>query len=134
MADRILLIEDDAFTREAYEEALRSSGFDVNIAVNGEDGLAHAVKGGYNLILLDIMMPKMDGLEFLRKLGQQPPEVKNGPIVLLTNLSHDPVISQAMDLGATAALIKSDIDPGILIESVKKFMQPVQESADSNSL
>ncbi|MBI3341684.1 response regulator [Candidatus Curtissbacteria bacterium] len=122
MATRILLIEDDQLVREAYEEALRGEGFDVEIAADGQEGLNKARLGGYSIILLDMMLPKIDGLGILRGLRQEPPQVKNGPVLLLTNLSHDPVINQAMDLGASAALIKSDIDPGLLIESIKAYV------------
>lgn len=120
MQTKVLLVEDDAMVREAYQETLQGAGFNVTVAVNGEEGFEKAKVGGFNIIFLDVMMPKMDGLQVLKKLGEEPPEVKNGPIWLLTNLSHDPVISQAMDLGASGALIKSDIDPGQLIEAVKK--------------
>lgn len=120
MRTKVLLIEDDAMVREAYEESLRKAGFDLTVAIDGEEGLAKAKSGGFNLILLDVMMPKLDGLGVLRKLSLEPPQFKNGPIWLLTNLSHDPVISQALDLGASGALIKSEIDPGQLIEAVKK--------------
>lgn len=119
---KILLIEDDQLVREAYEEALRGEGFDVEIAADGQEGLNKAKQGGYSLILLDMMLPKIDGLGILRGLRQEPPLVKNGPVLLLTNLSHDPVINQALELGASAALIKSDIDPGLLIESVKGYI------------
>ncbi len=122
MAAKILLVEDDQLVREVYEEALRGAGFDVEVAADGEQGLAKAKLGGGDLVLLDIMLPKMDGLGILRGLKQEPPPLKNGPILLLTNLSHDPVISQGMELGASAALIKSDIDPGLLIEAVKGYI------------
>lgn len=121
MSIKVLLIEDDATVREAYQEALLGAGYDVTVAVDGVEGLEHAKLGGFNLILLDVMMPRMDGLQMLRKLSENPPEKKNGPVWLLTNLSHDPVITQALDLGAAGAMIKSDIDPGQLIESVKKY-------------
>ena len=120
MQTKVLLVEDDPMVREAYEETLRYAGFELTVAVDGEDGLAKAKLGGFNLILLDVMMPKLDGLGMLKKLSEEAADVKNGPVWLLTNLSHDPVVSEAMDLGASGALIKSDIDPGQLIEAVKK--------------
>lgn len=120
--NRILLVEDDTFTREMYEEVLRDAAFDVESAVDGEDGLAKIKMGGYQLILLDVMMPKMDGLEVLRALKNNPPAAANGPIVLLTNLTHDPVINMAMDLGVKTHLVKSDINPGELVEKVKEFL------------
>lgn len=127
--NRILLVEDDTFTREMYEEVLRDAGFEVESAVDGVDGLAKIKIGGYHLILLDVMMPKMDGLEVLRALKNNPPAAANGQIVLLTNLTHDPVINMAMDLGAKTHLVKSDINPGELVEKVKEFLGIQNQSA-----
>ena len=129
MQTKVLLVEDDLMVREAYEESLRGAGFEVTVALNGEEGLVQIKKGGFNIVFLDVMMPKMDGLQVLKKLREEPTQPKNGPIWLLTNLSHDPVISQAMDLGAMGAFIKSDIDPGQLIEAVKKNATPLEETA-----
>lgn len=120
---KILLIEDDQLVREAYEESLRSAGYQVDSAVDGEEGLNKARVGGYDLIFLDIMLPKLDGLGILRGLRENPPTVKNGPILLLTNLSHDPVITEGINLGASSALIKSDIDPGQLIAAAKGYLE-----------
>src|SRR3989344_4359795 len=123
---KILLVEDDQFTRELYEEVLKDAGFEVNSAVDGLDGLTKIKAGGWNLILLDVMMPKMDGLDVLRSLMNEPPQVKNGPIVLLTNLTNDPVIDTAYGLNAKGHLVKSDITPGELVEHVKKYTQETQ--------
>ena len=123
---KILLVEDDQFTRELYEEVLKDAGFSVDTAVDGADGLSQMTLGGYNLILLDVMMPKMDGLDVLRSLMNNPPKVKNGPIVLLTNLTNDPVIDTAYGLNAKGHLVKSDITPGELVEHVKKYTQETE--------
>lgn len=127
---KILLVEDDQFTRELYEEVLKDAGFAVDTAVDGVDGLSKMTLGGYDLILLDVMMPKMDGLDVLRSLMNNPPKVKNGPIVLLTNLTNDPVIDTAYGLNAKGHLVKSDITPGELVEHVKKY---TQESEATNT-
>ena len=126
---KILLVEDDQFTRELYEEVLKDAGFEVNSAVDGLDGLTKIKAGGWNLILLDVMMPKMDGLDVLRSLMNEPPQVKNGPIVLLTNLTNDPVIDTAYGLNAKGHLVKSDITPGELVEHVKKYTQGTQATS-----
>lgn len=118
---KILLVEDDQFTRELYEEVLKDAEFEVGTAVDGLDGLAKIRSGGYSLILLDVMMPKMDGLDVLRSLMNEPPKVQNGPIILLTNLTNDPVIDTAYGLNARGHLVKSDITPGELVEHVKKY-------------
>lgn len=119
---KILIIEDDTYTRELYEEVLKEAGFTTESAVDGEEGLVKAQEGGYSLVLLDIVLPKRDGIEVLKGLKEKPPKAKNGPIVLLTNLAHDPVIKEGMSLGAKAYLIKSDLNPDELVEKVKQFL------------
>ena len=125
---KILLVEDDQFTRELYEEVLKDAGFDTTTAVNGEEGLSHIQEGGFDLILLDVMMPKIDGLEVLRFLRNEPPKTNNGPIVLLTNLTNDPVFNSAygLNVGVKDHIVKSDITPGDLLIKVKKFLEEPQ--------
>jgi two-component system chemotaxis response regulator CheY len=119
----ILLVEDSLETRELYQEVLEEAGFSVTPAIDGEDGLDKASKGGYDLILLDIMMPKMDGLTLLSKLKTNPPKLPNGGILLLTNLEHDVVIKQALSLGAMDYLVKSNLNPGQIVEKVKSIIK-----------
>lgn len=128
---KILLVEDDTFTRELYEEVLKDAGYDVDSAKDGEEGLGKIRKGTYALILLDVMMPKIDGLEVLRSLKNNPPEIQNGPIILLSNLTHDPVIKMAQSLGAKANLVKSDINPGELLEKIKLYLEKDQNTTPS---
>ncbi|KKP92818.1 MAG: DNA-binding response regulator VicR [Parcubacteria group bacterium GW2011_GWA1_36_12] len=65
---KILLVEDDKFTRELYEEVIKEAGYLVTTATNGEEGLDLIRRAAYDLILLDVMMPRMDGLEVLRSI------------------------------------------------------------------
>ncbi len=122
---KILLVEDDQFTRELYEEVLTEAGYEVTTATNGEEGLNHIKNGGYDLIFLDVMMPKKDGLQVLRALKEEAPKTVNGGIILLTNLSNDPVFNSAygLNVGVADHLVKSDITPGDLVEKVKKYFQ-----------
>lgn len=122
MAKKVLVVDDDLFIRELYEEVLRDEGYEVDSAVDGEEGLQKLQQGGYNLVLLDIMMPKRDGLGVLGELVTQPPVQQNGPILLLTNLGHDPIIQEAMQKGATSYLNKADMTPDQLIENIKKYI------------
>lgn len=122
MAKKILLIEDDVFTRELYEDVFRNAGFDLESAPDGEAGLAKAREGGYNLILLDVMMPKLDGLGFLKGLKAAPPKKPNGPILLLTNLAHDPVVKEALATGAKDYLVKAEFNPDELLEKIKAYL------------
>lgn len=121
---KVLILEDDQYTRDVYQEVLIGAGYDVSTAVDGEEGLVKIKEGGYQLILLDMMMPKLDGLGVLSALKESPPVVSNGPIILLTNLAHDPVINKALSLGAKSFLIKSDLNPDELVAKLKELIKP----------
>ncbi|OGD97183.1 hypothetical protein A3A49_02245 [Candidatus Curtissbacteria bacterium RIFCSPLOWO2_01_FULL_38_11b] len=129
---KILLIEDDQFTRELYEEVIKDAGFAIDTATNGEEGLEKIRQGTYSLILLDIMMPKMDGIEVLRSLKNNPPNIKNGPIIILTNLTNDPVLNSAYGLNAKDYIVKSDITPGDLIDKIKVFIEQSNHSQEES--
>ena len=122
MAKKVLVVYDDLYIRELYEEVLRDEGFTVESAVDGEEGLKKLQQGGYDLVLLDVMMPKLDGLGVLDGLQKNPPKEKNGAIVLLTNLGHDPIIKDALSKGAASYLIKADLTPDQLVEKLKSFL------------
>lgn len=122
MAQRILVVEDDQFLRELYDELLREEGYEVDLAPDGEIGLAKIIKGGYELILLDIMLPKIDGLEILRRVKKQGTENPNGSTVLLTNLGQDSIIKEGFNLGASGYLIKSAMNPDQVLSEVKVFL------------
>jgi CheY-like chemotaxis protein len=122
MAQKILVVEDDEFLRELYEELLKGEGYEVSVAVDGEEGLNKISAGGFDLVLLDIMLPKMDGLEILRHVKEKPPAEKNGPIVLLTNLGQDSIIKEGFSLGASGYLIKSAMNPDQVLSEVKVFL------------
>jgi len=122
MASRILVVEDDQFLRELYEELLKEEGYNVVLAEDGESGLAEISKGGFDLILLDIMLPKIDGLEILRRVKNKPPETPNGITVMLTNLGQDSIIKEGFNLGASGYLIKSAMNPDQVLSEVKTFL------------
>lgn len=122
MAKKILLIEDDVFTRELYEDVFGNAGYEIESAPDGEIGLTKAKEGGYDLILLDVMMPRLDGLGFLKGLKTTPPKKSNGPILLLTNLAHDPVVKEALATGAKDYLVKAEFNPDELLEKIKAYL------------
>ncbi|HZE86723.1 MAG TPA: response regulator, partial [Methylomirabilota bacterium] len=76
MHKKILLVDDDQYIREVYLEVLQDAGYDVDTGINGEEGFAKMHQGGYDLILLDIMMPKVDGIGVLDNLAKNPPQQK----------------------------------------------------------
>lgn len=120
---RILIVEDDQFLRDFYQELLSAEGYNVDTAADGEIALAKILQGGWNLVMLDIMLPKKDGLNILKDLKIQAPKSSNGPIVVLTNLGNDTVINQAFTLGASGFLIKSAMNPDEVLTEIHSFLQ-----------
>jgi two-component system, chemotaxis family, chemotaxis protein CheY len=118
----ILIIEDDLFTREMYEEILREAGYTVVSAKDGVEGIARIREGNHSLIIMDIMLPNKNGLDILTELKKSPPIETNGPIVIMTNLARDPILNQALGLGAAACIIKTDITPEQLLIRIKGFI------------
>lgn len=121
----ILIVEDDNFLREFYQELLQAEGYTVDVAPDGEVGLQKILAGGHRLILLDIMLPKKDGVQILKDLKTQTPKAPNGIIVVLTNLGQDSVIRQCFDLGATGFLIKSALNPDQVLAEIKTFLSKI---------
>lgn len=126
---KILIVEDDQFLREFYQELLQSEGYIVDVAADGEVALAKIQQGGFNLVMLDIMMPKKDGLQVLRDLKASPPKQKNDAIVILTNLGQDSIIKQCFELGAAGYLIKSALNPDQVLTEIHTYLQKAEHMA-----
>lgn len=117
----ILIVEDDDFLREVYVETLTDEGYKVESAIDGEEGMQKIKQGGYDLVLLDIVMPKMDGLTVIKKIKSEGINPNNKKLIFLTNLDKDEEIREALALG-DGYLIKSQLTPGDLIREVKLFV------------
>lgn len=120
--NKILIIEDDQFLREFYQELLEGEGYSVDSAGDGEMALKELRENEYNLVLLDIMLPKKDGLQVLRDLKIVPAKSGDLCIVVLTNLGQDAIIKQAFDLGAAGYLIKSALSPDQVLAEIKSYL------------
>ncbi len=121
MNQKILLIEDDNFIREMYQDELTRSGFQVSAYETGEDGLKALQQNHFDLVLLDIMLPGINGLETLKQIKINP-QNKNLKVVILTNLGQETIIKEGFKLGAIGYLIKSAYNPDQIIQEVKKFI------------
>lgn len=119
---KILVVEDELFLRELYLEVLKDAGFDVDAASDGEEAFLKMKQGGYDLVLLDIMLPKKDGIQILKDLKNNPPVVANKAILILTNLGQEAVISEGISLGVRGYIIKSDYTPDQLIAEVRRVL------------
>ena len=119
---RILLAEDDRILRKAGEVSLRKRGYEVIPAVDGEDALAKARECKPDLVLLDVMMPKMNGFEVLRALKGEP-AVCDIPVIMLTNLEQPADLKRAKDGGAHSYLVKSNMDLDELAARIKDALR-----------
>lgn len=122
MNQKILLIEDEDYIRELYKRQLDLEGFSTDACANGKDGLTALSQAHYDLILLDIMLPDINGLQILKQVKLNA-TTKDIPVVLLTNLGQDVVIKEGFELGAEGYLIKASYTPAQIVQEVKNFLQ-----------
>ena len=115
----ILLVEDDEFLAELYGTKLGLDGYDVALASDGEKGLKMIKEKKPDLVLLDIILPKMDGFEVLKAVKADK-LLKNIPIILLTNLSQKDEVKKGLELGAKDYLIKAHFMPSEVVKKIKE--------------
>src|SRR3989304_1402905 len=118
---KILIIEDDPYVLRFYGRLFFLGKYEVETASGGKEGLEKAKASKPNLILLDIMMPELDGFAVLRKLKADP-ATKDIEVIMLTNLSDTDSYKKTLDLGANGYLVKIDNPPEKLIEEVEKHI------------
>ena len=118
----VLLVDDDLTLREMYESRLKAEGFVVNTARDGEEALDQATKNKPNVILLDIMMPKINGLDVLKKLKSQT-ETKDIPVIVLTALIQDRERMESVTRGADDYIVKSETMPGEVIDKIHHLLE-----------
>lgn len=115
---KILIVEDEHDIRELYRDLLTDQGFDVLEAPDGVTGLRLAKESVWDLMLLDIMLPQVDGLRVLEEIRQK----FTKPILIISNLNNDDIITKSMDLGSNGYVIKSELNPAQFITEVKKYL------------
>jgi DNA-binding response OmpR family regulator len=117
---KILLVEDDMFLSKIMEERLQDEGWEVNLAGNGEEGLQKAKSYLPDLILLDMILPKMNGFEVLEALKKDE-KTKKIPVIVLSNLGQDEDIKNAKKIGAADYLVKSNFSIKAIVEKINKI-------------
>ena len=118
---KILMAEDDKFISRAYKDGLTRAGFDITMAIDGNEAIALAKSELPDIILLDLIMPEKNGFETLEELKKMP-ETKNIPVIILSNLGQDTDIKQGKELGAVDYLIKSNYSMPEVVEKIKKYL------------
>lgn len=118
MPKKILVVEDDRFLRELIIKKISKEGFEVVSAVDGEDGIKKIKEEKPDLVLLDLILPGIDGFEVLSQMKEDP-EIKSIPVIILSNLGQKEDVEKGIKLGAQDYLIKAHFTPGEIIEKVK---------------
>ncbi len=118
----ILFIEDESALQKTLGDALRQEGYEIVSALDGEIGLKLAKTKKPDLILLDLILPKVNGFEVLKELKGDP-ETKNIPVIVLTNLEDMRDVEKSLELGATTYLVKAQYSLKEVIEKIKKAIK-----------
>lgn len=119
MKKSILLIEDDPFLIDIYTTKLKEDNFSVEIAENGEEALKKTKEKSPDLVVLDIVLPYVDGWEILKKIKTDP-ELKKTKVMVLSNLGQRGEVEKGLKLGAIKYLIKAHYTPSQVVEEIKK--------------
>ena len=118
---KILFIEDESALQKTFGDVLKQEGYEMISSLNGEVGLRLAKDRKPDLILLDLILPKMNGFEVLKEL-KAAPETKDIPIIVLTNLEGVADVDKAIELGATTYLVKAQYSLEEVVEKIKKAL------------
>jgi len=122
MLKKILLIEDDKFLRELMNKKLLTMGYDVVCAADGESGLVAIKDSKPDVVLLDLILPGMNGFEVLEK-AKKDPETAKVPVVILSNLGQSEDIEKGLKLGAKDFLVKAHFTPQEIVTKLKAIIE-----------
>lgn len=119
---KILIVEDDPLMARMYKKIFTFENYEVEIAVDGEEGLLKVRSFKPTLILLDIMMPRMNGFQMLERLKADP-DTKKIPIIILTNLAGQRDAERALEMGAIKYIVKSEHEPKEITDMIKAILE-----------
>lgn len=120
MATKVLIVEDDKFLAELISTKLDKEGFSVVAANDGETGLTKAKEDKPNIILLDIMLPGMDGFEVLENLNKEQSRI---PVIILSNFGQEEKVERGLSLGAVDYLVKANFTTGEIVQKIKEVLE-----------
>jgi CheY-like chemotaxis protein len=121
---KILLVEDDKLLSKVYKTNFEVMGHQTDVALDGEQAWEKIKLGGYQVILMDLRLPKLSGLQLLSLMKNELPPAKKCPVVVLSNVDDDETIKEIMDLGAAGYLTKGKITPQSIVQEVEKYINP----------
>ena len=121
MSKILLIVEDDPLMSRMYQKIFSFEKYEVATAANGEEGLDKVRELKPTVVLLDVMMPKMNGLQVLEKIKSDP-DIKHIPVIMLTNLAGEKDAESALMKGAVKYIVKSEHDPKQIVAMVKEII------------
>jgi len=123
---KILLVEDDPFLIDIYQKKLKDSGFKVEVVKDGEKALKALKEKSFDLMLLDIVLPGIDGWKILEEIGKMKKErrdLEKMKVVIWSNLGEKEDIKKGLSLGATSYLIKANFTPSEVVREIEKLLK-----------
>ena len=122
MPKNILIIEDDKFLRDLIVQKVAKEGFNVSAAIDGEDGVKKIKEEKPDLVLLDLILPGIDGFEVLAKVREEE-SLKSLPVIILSNLGQREDVEKGLRLGAIDYLVKAHFTPGEIIYKIRQHLK-----------
>lgn len=119
---KILLVEDDPFLVDIYFSRLKEEGYKVDVAPDGEKALEKIKKTKPDLLVLDIILPKMDGWDLLKRMTKEG-QIKKIKVIILSNLGEQKEIKKGLDMGVIKYLVKANYTPSEVVEEIKKILK-----------
>lgn len=119
---KVLIIEDDPPYRKIYRKKFEVAGYQVETAENGEEGLTKMAAFRPDIVFVDLMMPKMDGFQFLDKVKADA-SLAGTPVIVLTNLSTTEDAEKVLQKGALSILVKSDTEPNVIVQKANAVLK-----------
>jgi DNA-binding response OmpR family regulator len=115
----ILLVEDDPLLTKMYQTKFSMDGFDVRVAQDGEEGYQKIKEGGISFVIMDVMMPKLSGVDLYEKVRGEGIDI---PTIFLTNLALEEQAKKVLSLGAKEYLIKANLTPKEIVDKIKTYL------------
>lgn len=119
---KIVIVEDDKFLRDLITQKVLKEGYQVAEAVDGEEGVAKIKEEKPDLVLLDLILPGIDGFEVLRQIKENS-ETSNIPVIILSNLGQKDDVERGVKLGAADYLVKAHFTPGEILSKIKSVLK-----------
>jgi len=129
---KILIVEDDTYILNIYSLTFRKAGFEVDEASNGHESLTKLNTNTYDMILLDIMLPDITGIEILTEIRKENHKAKDTPVFLATNLGQDDIIKEAFKIGADGYFIKGQLNPTDIVNEINLYFSQAASGASTS--